>query len=243
MPRPTQEQREANQRAKLAPFVPLLKETLDTPAWKALSHGARSLYAALKRRYNRNNHNNGRLWLSQRDAAQEIGSHHNEIARWFRELQFYGFIRMKTPGGLGVLGKGKAPHWRLTELGYMQDPPTREFTHWQGEKFRDKKIKSHAGKGARCVQEKAHGVGPEKAHGKDSECSANGAHKLDANRAGKGAHTIITTPIPSPYLLASRIVSKDSRGNPRNENGFEPASPSAEDDDLEIPPFLRRTAP
>jgi DNA-binding transcriptional regulator YhcF (GntR family) len=97
----------------------VVKETLDAPAWKALSHGARSLYVAVKRRYNSNNHNNGRVWLSQRDAAQEIGSHHNEIARWYRELQFYGFIRMMTPGGLGVHGQGKAPHWRLTEIGYM----------------------------------------------------------------------------------------------------------------------------
>ena len=30
---------------KLPPFVPLLKDTIKTEAWKALSHGARSLYA------------------------------------------------------------------------------------------------------------------------------------------------------------------------------------------------------
>jgi hypothetical protein len=27
------------------PFVPLLKDTIKTEAWKALSHGARSLYS------------------------------------------------------------------------------------------------------------------------------------------------------------------------------------------------------
>jgi hypothetical protein len=32
------------------PFVPLLKETLAAPAWRATSHGARSLYVALKLR-------------------------------------------------------------------------------------------------------------------------------------------------------------------------------------------------
>jgi hypothetical protein len=40
--------------------------TINNPAWKALSHGARSLYVALKRRYSQNLHNNGRIYLSQR---------------------------------------------------------------------------------------------------------------------------------------------------------------------------------
>jgi hypothetical protein len=30
-------------KGRLSPFVPLLISTLDSPAWKALSHGARSL--------------------------------------------------------------------------------------------------------------------------------------------------------------------------------------------------------
>jgi hypothetical protein len=104
-------------KGRLPPFVPLLKETLDSPAWKAMSHGARSLYIALKRRYNGNNHHNGRIYLSQREAANEIGSHTNQIARWFCELQQYGFIVMVKPGCLGVDGKGRAPHWRLTRIG------------------------------------------------------------------------------------------------------------------------------
>ena len=58
----------------LGPFVPLLKETLDSPGWRAMSHGARSLYVCLKRRYNSKQFNNGRLHVSQRQAAKEIGS-------------------------------------------------------------------------------------------------------------------------------------------------------------------------
>src|SRR4051812_30028083 len=103
------------EKSRLPPFVPLLVGTLDAPAWRALSHGARSLYIALKRRYSPNSHNNGRMFLSQRAAALEINSHHNEVARWFRELQHYGFIVCTSRGSLGVDGKGKAPHWRLTE--------------------------------------------------------------------------------------------------------------------------------
>jgi hypothetical protein len=248
MPRPTPEQREAKRRARLTPFVPLLKETLDAPAWKALSHGARSLYVGLKRRYNVNYHNNGKLWLSQRDAAREVGSHHNEIARWYRELQFYGFIRMHTPGGLGVHGKGKAPHWRLTELGYMQDPPTREFTHWQGEKFRDRKSESRAGNPVQGVRQKARSVVPEMAHREEGECAANGAHKGGPNGAGNRAHTNITTPIASSSLLASRLfASSTSRrqtgsiANERDKTAALSAAAATEVDDLEIPPFLKRT--
>jgi hypothetical protein len=42
---------------------------------------------------------------------------------------------MNSAGHLGVEGKGKAPHWRLTELGYMAQPPTREFLRWDGVAF------------------------------------------------------------------------------------------------------------
>jgi hypothetical protein len=126
--------------------LPLLKETLHSPAWRALSHGARSLYVLLKERYNSKEHNNGRIFLSQREAAEELGSGTEEITRWFRELQHYGFIVQTAPGCLGLDGKGKAPHWRLTELGYMRDPPTRDFLRWNGTPFGRRKLKPRPGK-------------------------------------------------------------------------------------------------
>src|SRR5437899_4477110 len=91
-----------HQKERLPPFVPLLINTLETPAWRALSHGAKVLYVALKRRFNLKNHNNGRIFLSQRMAVKEMRSHHNQIARWFRELRHYGFIVMTKAGHLGV---------------------------------------------------------------------------------------------------------------------------------------------
>ena len=147
---------EMRQKNRLPPFVPLLIDTLDSLAWRAMSHGAQMLYVALRRRYNYKNHNNGSIWLSQRDAAQELRSHHNEIARWFRELRHYGFIVMMTPGYLGVEGKGKAPRWRLTELGYMKEAPTRDFMRWDGNVFKDIKTKARAGKPSRSVSENRH---------------------------------------------------------------------------------------
>src|SRR5690348_13890512 len=47
-------------------FVPMLVATMKAPAWRALSHGARSLFLALKSRYDLKQHNNGRLYLSTR---------------------------------------------------------------------------------------------------------------------------------------------------------------------------------
>jgi hypothetical protein len=198
MPRLTPEQREAKQRARLAPFVPLLKETLDAPAWKALSHGARSLYVALKRFYNVNIHNNGRIFLSQRDAAEQLGSGLTQIARWFRELQHYGFIRMSRPGGLGVSGRGVAPHWRLTELGYMKELPTRDFLRWDGELFGNRKTESRSRNLERGVAENRNSGVPENTNGSELECSRKLERTLGCNRSRKPERNILTTPCDAP---------------------------------------------
>jgi hypothetical protein len=124
-------------KGRLTPFVPYLKETMQQQAWRAMSLGARMLYLHIKARYNINSHNNGRLYLPTRIAAKELGSGLTQIGRWFRELQHYGFIVMMQAGCLGVDGKGRAPKWRLTELGYMKDPPTRDYTRWDGVLFDD----------------------------------------------------------------------------------------------------------
>jgi hypothetical protein len=114
---------------------------LDAPATKALSHGAFRLYAALKRQYNPDisDRRNGRVYLSQRRAHQEIRSHREQISRWYRELEYYGFIVMTEAACLGLEGKGRAPRWRLTEVGYMNDPPTKDFLRWNGVRFSDPK--------------------------------------------------------------------------------------------------------
>jgi hypothetical protein len=126
-----------DRKGHLPPFVPLLKATLAAPAWRSASHGSKALYVCVKARYSSALHNNGRLFLSQRTAHREMGSSYTEITRWFRELQYYGFIVQTKGGSLGLNGKGTAPHWRLTECGYMNDPPTRDFERWDGTKFED----------------------------------------------------------------------------------------------------------
>jgi hypothetical protein len=150
-------------KGRLPPFVPLDKEMMDSPAWRAMSYGARCLYIHLKRR------NNGRIFLSERDAQEEMGcTHRDSIRRWFRENQHYGFIVMTEPGCLGVDGKGKAPHWRLTEAecsggrnGNTWMLPTKDYLKWDGTKFRDDQ-KQNPGpeSGARVAPEAMPGLAP-----------------------------------------------------------------------------------
>ena len=138
------------------PFVAMLKETMAAPAWRAMSPHARVLYIALKARYSFKLKNNGRIYLSLRQVADETGLKKDALARCFREMQYYGFIAQTEPGCLGVDGKGKAPHWRLTELGHMLDPPTREFQRWDGRKFHEqKRPKRHEQQGRRLAELRA----------------------------------------------------------------------------------------
>jgi len=119
------------------PFVPLLKDTLKTPAWKALSYGARSLYIALKWRFNSNLEN--AVYVSVRMAGAEMGASRESVRFWFKELAHYGFIVMVRLPHHGVNGRGRAPHWRLTEEKYLGKESTREFLRWNGIPFTEKR--------------------------------------------------------------------------------------------------------
>ena len=102
--------------------------------------GARVLYAQLKRHHFLNPNNNGKIYLSQRRALEEMGAgNRDSIGRWFAELEHFGFIVKTAEGCLGIDGKGKAPQWRLTELDtpYAAAPrATRDFERWDGTPFK-----------------------------------------------------------------------------------------------------------
>ena len=103
-------------KGRLPPFVPVDREMMRSPAWRATSHGARSLYIHLKLRWRSRSRNNGRLYLSHRDAQEEMGrATRDSISRWYRELEYYGFVVKTAEAALGVDGKGLAAHWCLTE--------------------------------------------------------------------------------------------------------------------------------
>jgi hypothetical protein len=96
-------------------YVAVRHEILDALAWKVASFGARLLYIALHRRLIYKDNNNGKIFLSTREAAEEIGTRQKSIGILYRELEHYGFIVMTSAGHLGVEGKGRAARWRLTD--------------------------------------------------------------------------------------------------------------------------------
>ena len=128
-------------KGRLPDFIPLIKSTWNSPAWRAMSHGARSLYVSLKARYNTRLQNG--VYMSARMGAEELGSSKDYVARWHHELRHYGFIRVieGKEARLGSDGEGMAAHVRLTEHWYAGQAPTRDFERWDGSKFRYRKRK------------------------------------------------------------------------------------------------------
>lgn len=127
----------------LPPFIPVIRETIKTPAWKATSFGARSVYVVLRGFLRVDNANNGKVYRSYRDMQTDLGKGTlRSIGRWFRELEFYGFIVQTCGFHLGLDGDGISAHWRLTECPSFDAKgnmiaATRDFDRWDGALFVD----------------------------------------------------------------------------------------------------------
>ena len=94
--------RKGNDKGRLRPFIPLDQEVLSSPAWRAMSHGARWLYVHLKRRWSfkqkgqrsavpvaaRRAGRNGRLAARQRQSlvsrASTLRLHRHDRSRMSR---------------------------------------------------------------------------------------------------------------------------------------------------------------
>jgi hypothetical protein len=217
------------------PFVPMLKSTMKEPAWIALSHGARSLYVALKSRYNSTLGN--AVYLSVRTAAKEIGSNKNYLTRWFRELEYYGFIVMVSPGHLGVEGRGKAPHWRLTEEWYLGEPPTRDYQRWGGEKFHEQKSpRYYSRKKQNPVPQIGDSVSPKQG---TVASPKKGTPPVPTVPQLGDIHSATTVPQTGDITSSTTPMLESSEAGATSEEfGVESVTGAA--DDLTIPDYLRR---
>ena len=185
-------------KGRLPPFVPVDRDdAVRSPAWRATSHGARWLYVHLKLRWRWRQKNNGRVYISQRDAMEEMGcGHRDSISRWFRELEFYGFIAKTAEGCLGVDGMGKAPQWRLTEAdgpggrnGDTWSLPTKDYLKWDGTLFEDergevkrKRLRTETRPGKRGLG----GLESEARPGPESEATSLGNWPANAGHIRRG---------------------------------------------------------
>lgn len=87
--------------------------TLNCQAFHALSGNAVKLLVRLHVRYD--GHNNGKISMSVREAAQEVGCCTNHASKLFHELQEKGFIRVATPGAFSLKAR-HATTWHLNWL-------------------------------------------------------------------------------------------------------------------------------
>jgi hypothetical protein len=198
---------------KLPPFVPLIKDTIKTEAWRALSHGARSLYVVLKSRFSNTRQN--AVYVSTRDAEAELGQHsiRPNVMIWFRELQHYGFIVMVSPAHHGVNGHGKAPHYRLTEEWFLGKAPTRDFLSWDRTAFTEKRKREAPSFAAKNRIRGVHGDSTPVTTGTPlvpeivSAAAESGDHGDSMSDDKGGDHgasiTNLTTPYADPNLLSA----------------------------------------
>src|SRR5262245_55659563 len=119
-------------RKSSGPFVMVPLTILNAPAWRVMSPFARLLWIELRRKLSNQGWNNGKIFLSDRDAAEAIGANKNTIVRAYAELEDYGFLRKTTKAYLGIEGCGIAPHYRFTDIAHGTHPATRDYEKWDG---------------------------------------------------------------------------------------------------------------
>jgi hypothetical protein len=192
--------KQQRKKGHLPPFVPLIRTTLASPAWKQLSFGARSLYVVLRSYLRVDSLNNGKVFRSYRDAAADLGTNSmRSVQRWFRELEHYGFIVKTTGAHLGVDGDGIAAHWRLTECPSFDAKgthiaPTRDFERWDGVLFDDPlKTGSRAPKGHTPCPKGTHTDDPKRGQ-KRSRCIPKGHIGSASSMYPKGSHNCLPLP-------------------------------------------------
>lgn len=98
-------------------FAAMIRTTMETPAWRALSPVAQALYPWLKLEWRGPKaNNNGKIRLSVRQAAERLGVSDNTAMRAFHDLQAKGFLVVTEHARLGLGGEAKSPAFEITEL-------------------------------------------------------------------------------------------------------------------------------
>lgn len=115
-------------------FLKLDHWLMDTDAFRHASAYAQALYGHLKRRYAGPGTNNGKLYLSVREAATLLNCSKSTAAIAFQELIELGFIRVSKPSGFSVKHRA-ATEYRLTEFtcDVTGELATKEFAKWKPE--------------------------------------------------------------------------------------------------------------
>ena len=110
-------------------FVMLDYMLLDCPAGQSLKPGELAILIRIMQRYH--GENNGRIAMSNRDAALLANVNKDTASRHLRSLCEKGFIRVKKKSAFRRNGR-KATEYSLTMFPYQNGhPPSRDFQKWK----------------------------------------------------------------------------------------------------------------
>ncbi len=114
-------------------YVPLPYAMIKSPAWRSLSGPAVKLWLELHTRYNGNN--NGKVFLSMNEAAENLGLGKATVQRAFGDLQNKGFLVLEQEGNWY---HRRAHEWRLTtkmtQTRAGKKAATNDWRFWQPKK-------------------------------------------------------------------------------------------------------------
>ncbi len=115
-------------RRKTPRFIMIRHSIMDTPAWRDLTGVAVKLLLHVVKLHNGSN--NGRLALTEQQAADTIGVSRNTASRAFEELMSHGFLSVTERSAFHV--KTKRPSlWRVTFIHAEGKGPTNEYLRWR----------------------------------------------------------------------------------------------------------------
>lgn len=138
--------RDRKDEARTEHWTKMIRNTMETPAWRALSTTAQALYPWLKMEWKGPQaNNNGRISLPVREAAERLGCNMKTAARAFHDLQAKGFLILTEHGRMGVEGKGAPPTYEITELASRDgdgNAGKKLYLHWQPD--HDFAVRAHA---------------------------------------------------------------------------------------------------
>lgn len=114
-------------------FTKMIRQNMETAAWRSLTPCAQALYPWLKLEWRGPKaNNNGRIKFSVRQAADALGVNRKTAAKAFHDLQAKGFLAMVSPARLGLGGQASAPAWEITEIALPGEKarPRNLFRQW-----------------------------------------------------------------------------------------------------------------
>lgn len=115
-------------------WTKMLRPTMQTDAWRALSTTSQALYPWLKLEWRGpENNNNGKLRLSVRQASNCLGVSLNTASKAFHDLQAKGFLVITERAVLGSSGDAKSAAYELTEIAlpHANGQPRALYKQWK----------------------------------------------------------------------------------------------------------------